>query len=114
MDITNTDTSLAMMRAAQAESRQAAETAKKAGSAKNMQEIERAAKEFEAVFLSEMMKPMFADIKPDPVFGGGKGEEIFNGMMRQEYGKMMSERGGIGIAEQVKAELLRIQEAAQK
>jgi Rod binding domain-containing protein len=56
-----------------------------------------------------MMKPMFEGIKPDKEFGGGKGEEIFQGMMLDQYGKIMAERGGLGIADAVKAELLRIQ-----
>ena len=61
-----------------------------------------------------MMKPMFEGIKPDPVFGGGKGEEVFNGFMLQEYGKNFAENNSIGIAEAVKAEMIRIQEEANK
>lgn len=114
MDITAPDTSLALMRATQAEAKHAAQKAEKPDAVKNMAQIEQAAKEFEAVFLSEMMKPMFEGVKPNSMFGGGKGEEIFSGMMRQEYGKMMSDRGGIGIAEQVKAEMIRMQEAMNK
>lgn len=68
-----------------------------------------AAKDFEAVFISEMMKPMFETISVDDTFGGGKGEEIFRGFMVQEYGKIFAERGGLGIASQVQAELLRHQ-----
>ena len=86
-------------------------TIAKLKSAKNIDEIEKAAKEFEAVFLSEMLKPMFEGTEIDPPFGGGKGEEIFRGFMIQEYGKLMTERGGIGIAEHVKAEMIRIQES---
>lgn len=69
-----------------------------------------AAKDFEASFVTEMLKPMFDGIKADDQFGGGKGEEIFNGMMIDQYGKMVADRGGIGIAEIVKGELLRLQE----
>jgi len=79
----------------------------------NMQQIEEAAQEFEAVFAAEMLKPMFAQIKSDPMFGGGKGEEVFQDMMVQEYGKMIAERGGIGLKDQIMAEMIRIQEHAQ-
>lgn len=79
---------------------------------KNLAQIEEAAKEFEAVFMSEMLKPMFEGIKTDSRFGGGKGEEIFRGFMIDEYGKIMAERGDIGIGEAVKAEMIRLQEAA--
>ncbi len=75
--------------------------------------IDQAAKDFEAVFISEMMKPIFETVEIDSNFGGGKGEEIFKGMMVQEYGKIMAEKGGLGIAEHVKAELIRIQESAK-
>lgn len=73
---------------------------------------EKAAKDFESVFVSEMIKPMFDMIDVDDTFGGGKGEEVFRGMMVQEYGKMITAQGGIGIADRVKAELLREQEKA--
>ncbi len=76
----------------------------------NAKKIDAAAKDFEASFVTEMLKPMFEGIKADEQFGGGKGEEIFNGMMIDQYGKMVADRGGIGIAEIVKGELLRLQE----
>ncbi len=76
---------------------------------KELEKFDRAAKDFEAMFVSEMMKPMFEGIKPDSRFGGGKGEEIFTSMMLQEYGKMMAETGQLGIAESVKSELIRMQ-----
>ena len=80
----------------------------------NIEKIEHAAQEFEAVFISEMLKPMFSEInEPDPLFGGGSGERVFNGMMVQEYGKIMADQGGIGIAESVKAELIKIQQSRQ-
>jgi len=78
----------------------------------NAPDIEQAAKDFEAVFLSEIMKPMFKEInEPNPLFGGGHGERVFNGMMLQEYGKIMAESGGIGLADHVKAELINIQQS---
>jgi len=77
---------------------------------KSMARIEETAKEFEAMFMSQMLKPMFEGIKPNAMFGGGKGEEIFNGFMIEEYGKMMAETGDLGIADSVKAELIKMQE----
>ena len=87
---------------------------KAAGKEKNMAAIDAAAQDFEAMFLTEMIRPMFDEIKPDAMFGGGKGEEIFNSLMLREYGKIMAEAGGIGIAENVRAEMIRIQEEANK
>jgi peptidoglycan hydrolase FlgJ len=76
---------------------------------KNNKTIE-AARDFESVFISEMLKPMFETVEVDDMFGGGKGEEVFRGIMIQEMGKSIAKQGGFGIADQVKAELLRIQE----
>lgn len=116
--LTQTDKSFALGRQAELHMKQVSNQAKNAVSdlenAKNLKAIDAAAQEFEAVFLSEMIKPIFEELKSDPMFGGGQGEEVFQGMMVQEYGKLMSERGGVGIAEHVKAEMIRIQEATQQ
>ena len=70
-----------------------------------------AAKEFEAVFLSQMLQHMFAGIKTDKVFGGGPGEDIYRSMMVEEYGKVLAQSGGVGITDAVMREIIRIQEA---
>jgi Rod binding domain-containing protein len=76
-----------------------------------MEDIEDAALEFESVFLNEMLKPMFEGVDADPLFGGGQTEEIFKDLMLDEYGKIIAERGSIGIAKFVKAEMIKIQES---
>ncbi|MCB1682505.1 MAG: rod-binding protein [Rhodospirillales bacterium] len=79
--------------------------------AKNTKRIDEASQQFEAVFLTEMMKPMFEGLSTDGMFGGGKGEEIFRSLLLQEYGKKVAQTGGIGLSTQIKAELLRQQAA---
>lgn len=78
----------------------------------DMKKIEESARDFEAMFVSEMMKPMFEGIETDGMFGGGKTEEVFRGIMLQEYGKMMAETGQLGVADAVKAEMIAMQEKA--
>ena len=78
----------------------------------DLKAIEGAAQEFEAVFITEMMKPMFEGIETNGTFGGGKGEEVFNGFMLQEYGKIMAETSSFGIADHVKAAMIQMQEQA--
>lgn len=75
-------------------------------------EIRRAAEEFESVFLSEMLGPMFEGLQTDGLGGGGMGEEIFRPMLVQRYAEAISRAGGVGIAESVIQEMLRIQGAA--
>lgn len=70
----------------------------------------KAAEEFEAMFLSQMLGPMWAGIETDGPFGGGSAEETYRSMLISEYGKLISKAGGLGISSSVKAELLRMQE----
>jgi flagellar protein FlgJ len=75
----------------------------------DMQRIEETAQDFEAMFISEMMKPIFESVKVDENFGGGKGEEIFRSFIRDEYAKTMASAQSFGIAEQVKEQLIEMQ-----
>ncbi|MCC6469550.1 MAG: rod-binding protein [Alphaproteobacteria bacterium] len=74
---------------------------------------QKAAKEFEAMFLSQMFGHMFEGIKTDGLFGGGNAEKIYRSLLVDEYGKAMANAGGIGIADQVMKEILRNQEASK-
>lgn len=67
------------------------------------------AEEFEAMFLSQMIAPMFEGLDTDGVTGGGAAERAFRPMLIEEYAKQMSKQGGIGIADQVYTEILRMQ-----
>jgi flagellar protein FlgJ len=59
-----------------------------------------AAQAFEAAFLAEMLKYSGINAMPSG-FGGGAGEEAFASFLTEEYARLLAERGGIGIAEQV-------------
>ena len=69
-----------------------------------------AAREFEAMVIATMLEPMFAGIKADNLFGGGQSEKIYQSMLIQEYAKSMSANGGIGLADSVHREMLKMQE----
>ena len=70
----------------------------------------KAAQDFEAMFIAQMLKPMFQGLSTEGMFGGGKGEEMYRSLMVEEYGKTIAKAGGVGIADQVKAEMLKLQE----
>lgn len=74
--------------------------------------IDKAAKDFEGMFVSEMLKPIFDSLSVDPVFGGGHGEEVMRSFMVQEYGKQIASNGQFGLTSAVKNALLQAQEAA--
>ena len=84
--------------------------ATKLAHATDIKKIDKAAEDFEAVFLSQMLESMFKGIKTDGPFGGGHAEEMMRSFMLQEYGKVMAANGGVGIADAVKREMLRAQE----
>ncbi|MBI1340204.1 chemotaxis protein [bacterium] len=72
-------------------------------------EAEKVAREFERMFLAEMLQPMFAGIKTDGPFGGGSSEEMFRPMLIDRYAEAMANAGGIGIAKSVLGEILKLQ-----
>ena len=68
------------------------------------------AQDFEAVFLSQMLTSMFEGIETDELFGGGHGEDTFKTLLFDEYGKVLSQAGGIGLASDIQRALLGQQE----
>jgi len=87
---------------------QPAPTLPKGANIKQMRDV---AEQFEAMFLSQALQPMFANIEPAEPFGGGPGDEIWKSMQVEEYGKAIAKSGGIGIADAVMEQMLRAQEA---
>ncbi|MCL2473788.1 MAG: rod-binding protein [Alphaproteobacteria bacterium] len=80
-------------------------------SAEQMIKIERTAKDFEAMFATEMMRPIFDTVPVNSLFGGGNAENIARSFLLQEYGKSIASTGSLGIAPMVKEAMLRLQEA---
>ena len=73
---------------------------------------DKASKEYESVFISQFLGSMFSSIPTDGITGGGAGEEMFRSLMIDQYAKSIENEGGFGIAAQMKAELLKHQQAA--
>ena len=78
--------------------------------ATNMQQVRKVAQDFESVFISQMIKPMFENTTAEAPFGGGSSEKIWRDMQVEEYGKAIAKNGGIGIADSVMKEMLKMQE----
>lgn len=73
----------------------------------------KAAQEFEAMYIGQMLNHMYSGLPTDGYFGGGNAEEIYRSMMVTEYGNMIAEKGGIGMADHVYREMIRMQEGAR-
>lgn len=69
-------------------------------------------KQFEAMFVTQMLNHMFTGLDAEKsYFGGGHAEAMFRPMLMDEYGKTIANHGkGIGIADQVARVMLSQQE----
>ena len=63
-------------------------------------ELRAAATEFEIQFLSEMLTHAGFG-KPRSEMGGGPGEEAFASLLVREQARLMTQAGGIGLAERL-------------
>ena len=68
-----------------------------------------AAEKFESQFLSIMLQQMFEGVKTEAPFGGGFGEEMFRSVMTEALAKQMTKAGGVGVADTVQREILKLQ-----
>lgn len=81
-------------------------------SPEQIEKTRKSAKDFEAMAVAEMLRPMFKTVDTSKgMFGGGAGEAAWQPMMVNEMAKIMVKGGGIGIADAVLKEMLRMQEA---
>jgi Rod binding domain-containing protein len=80
--------------------------------AAQVQQAWKAAQNFEAMTLSEFLKPMFdtVDLSKSPL-GGGEAEQQWKPMMIDALAKQITAAGGIGLAQPVFTQIIRMQEA---
>lgn len=76
-------------------------------------EIRKVAQEFEATFLAQMLKPMFENVGKNAVYGQSYASGVYQSLMVDEYGKTLSEAGGIGIARQIEHYLIHSKESVR-
>ena len=67
-------------------------------------QLRQAAKDFEKVYLTEMLTHMGVAREPE-TFGGGFGAEAFQSLLNEAYAERIVGRGGTGIAEAVYRQL---------
>jgi flagellar protein FlgJ len=73
--------------------------------------IAKAAKDFEAMALGQLLAPMFDTVDTaHSAFGGGEAEAAWRPMWVDAIGKQIAAHGGLGIAAPVFAALLHTQE----
>ncbi len=62
-------------------------------------------REFESLFVGMMLKSMRETVGKDPITDGGHGEEVYRSMLDQEYARVITEHGGIGLAAMLEKQL---------
>ncbi len=69
------------------------------------------AADFEAVYVADAFKAMFKDISVDPLTGtSNTSNETWRDMLLDQYAQDFVKKGGIGLADGIAAELIKIQE----
>ena len=71
----------------------------------------KAAQDFEAMAIGQLLEPMFSTVDTSQgLFGGGAGEQNFRPMLVTEMAKSVEQHGGLGLAAPVYAQMLKMQE----
>lgn len=72
------------------------------------------AEDLEGVFLNTLMKEMFSSLQTDSnAMGGGFGEDTWRGLQAEQMADAVAKAGGIGLADSIMGDLLKLQEASQ-
>lgn len=78
---------------------------------KGKQDAKKTAQDFEAFFLTQVFEFMSKDLKTDGPTGGGSAEGTWRSFLNDQYGREMSKSRGVGIADMVYGQMLKLQEA---
>ena len=70
--------------------------------------LRKAAEEFESIFLSQVLNGLTAGLSNG--LQGGDKDDPFSQMLQDEYAKLVSRSGGVGVADAVLREMLKAQE----
>lgn len=87
-------------------------SAKAQAGAKSPDAAEKVSKEFEAVFLTEVIDEMFKNVNIGN-FGGGYAEETWRSFLAQAYADQLAGQGSTGIARNVLASIRAYEQATK-
>jgi flagellar protein FlgJ len=79
------------------------------------EKIAKAAGDFEAMAIGQLLQPMFDTVDTaHGAFGGGPGEEAWKPMLVQAFARQIEAHGGLGLAKPIYDAMLRMQESTPK
>ena len=73
--------------------------------ARDAKKLDKAASEFESLFINHMLKTMRESSMKNSLFDGGKGEEVYTSMLDTELSSIMSKGEGIGLKKALLSQL---------
>jgi Rod binding domain-containing protein len=71
--------------------------------------IKAVSRDFESIFLSNMLEEMFAGVEDGP-FDSGPGSSVWRSLRTEEFARTIAASGGIGLADHVQRQLIALQE----
>lgn len=72
------------------------------GKGSKVEKLREVAQNFESLFIQTLLKSMRSTIRKSGLIDGGRGEEIFTGLLDQRLAEVTSQRGdGIGLARMI-------------
>ena len=72
--------------------------------------LEKAAKSFESMFISEMTAYMFEGLSTEAPFGGGFAEDTYRSLLVSAMSDEITAKQGLGLSDALQKSLLRYQE----
>lgn len=82
-----------------------------AGRANDRAALEAAAQDFEALFLAQVLRSLAAGLQGEGPLGGSEADP-FRDLLGDAYARLIARAGGIGLADAVLRELVRVQETS--
>ncbi len=76
------------------------------GGGKDSARLTEACAEFEALLVQKLFQTMRASIQKSGLIDGGSAEEIYTAMLDQRVAQEMALRGGLGLADGMKAQII--------
>lgn len=74
----------------------------------------KAASDFESMAINQLLTPIFNTVdQSKSMFGGGEGEAAWKPMMITAIAKQMTAHGGLGLAQPIMQQMIRMQEHAK-
>lgn len=78
------------------------------------EELMKACKDFEALFVKQMLDTMKKTVNKSGLLEGGQSEKIFEDMLYQKYAEKMTETADFGIADTMYRQMVQIKPAANQ